>query len=196
MNKTPFRGWWPTTANLTCLEARLKGRLTRRSPGCHLRCAFEVRGCLRGFQLSVYPPRARWGACRSVASFAAKRDSSVLEGFSQCESQKAPRHLPRLAAAAEPQSTEANQIFPSVCHRDEPRTPERGWFQPWKQPAYVTVPVQRLCSKKNDNIRKTCCWWFSKGAEIQEAWRWKKPIKYLLCCSSLCDSSEIMNTNW
>lgn len=115
---------------MTCLRARLKGCLTLRSPGCHLRCVFKVRGCLRGFRRAVYPPPARREACRSVASLTVERDSSELEGFSQSESQKAPRHLPQLAATAEPQSKKIRFLQWYVLHRDYTCTSEHGCFLP------------------------------------------------------------------
>lgn len=99
-----------------------------------------MRGCLRGTQLGVYPPPACWEACRSVASLAAERDSSELEGFSRNKSQKAQRHLPELAAAAQPPSRELNQIV-CVCvfHHDKVCTPEHACFFSLKQPVLVFV---------------------------------------------------------
>lgn len=134
--------WRTTTASVTCLTARLKGRLTRRSPGCHLRCVFKVRGCLRGFQLAVYPPPARWEACRSVASLAAKRDSSRVFLLKwKPESLTSSSTVGRSCRASEQRTKSDFILCVCVFHHDKTCTPEHGWFYHWVllQPLKLSV---------------------------------------------------------
>lgn len=108
MIKTPFRGWWPTTANLTCLEARLKGRLTRRSPaatsGVLLRweAVFEVFSFLfillgLGEEPVEVSPRSQrsgtalyWRVSRNVK---AKKPHVIFHGWQQLQSLRAQRQI-------------------------------------------------------------------------------------------------------
>lgn len=111
-------------------QSEIKRLLTRRSPDCHLRCVFKVRGCLWGFQLFILLRLAEEPVEVSPRSQRRRRWRRLWTGgFLLIWEPESSASAP--TAAAEPQSTEANLIFSSACassfQHDEVCTPEHGF---------------------------------------------------------------------